>query len=153
MVVFPFKDRSQQSAALRNWDLWGPMVFVLGLAITLSAGAQEASVVFSTVFAVVSVGAVVLTVNVVLLGGTIGFFQSICLLGYCLFPLDVAAIVCVTVNLMLVRWIVTGVGIVWSSWASIPFIAGAVPAERKALAVYPLVLLYVCIGWIALISG
>jgi hypothetical protein len=22
MVVFPFKDRSQQSAALRNWDLW-----------------------------------------------------------------------------------------------------------------------------------
>lgn len=26
MVVFPFKDRSQQSAALRNWDLWGPMV-------------------------------------------------------------------------------------------------------------------------------
>lgn len=26
MVVFPFKDRSQQTAALRNWDLWGPMV-------------------------------------------------------------------------------------------------------------------------------
>ena len=39
----------------------------------------------------------------VLLGGTIGFFQSLCLLGYCLFPMDVAAIVCVTVDLMLVR--------------------------------------------------
>ncbi len=24
--VFPFKNRDQQSAALRNWDLWGPMV-------------------------------------------------------------------------------------------------------------------------------
>ncbi len=55
------------------------------------------------VFALVSMGAIVLTVNVVLLGGTIGFFQSLCLLGYCLFPLDVAAIVCVTVKLMLVR--------------------------------------------------
>ncbi len=97
-------------------------------------------------------GAVVLTVNVVLLGGTIGFFQSICLLGYCIFPLDVAAIVCVSVKHMLVRWIVVGVAIVWSSWASIPFIAGAVPPSRKALAIYPLVLLYVCVGWIALIT-
>ena len=44
-----------------------------------------------------------LTVNVVLLGGTIGFFQSLCLLGYCLFPMDVAAIVCVAVKIMMVR--------------------------------------------------
>lgn len=28
LVVFPFKNRDQQSAALRNWDLWGPMVCV-----------------------------------------------------------------------------------------------------------------------------
>lgn len=47
MVVFPFKDRSQQSAALRNWDLWGPMIFTLGLAIALSIGAQTASKTFS----------------------------------------------------------------------------------------------------------
>ena len=26
LVVFPFRSRDQQSAALRNWDLWGPMV-------------------------------------------------------------------------------------------------------------------------------
>lgn len=47
MVVFPFKDRSQQSAALRNWDLWGPMVFTLALAITLSIGAAKPSSTFS----------------------------------------------------------------------------------------------------------
>jgi hypothetical protein len=29
LVVFPFKNRDQQSAALRNWDLWGPMVRLL----------------------------------------------------------------------------------------------------------------------------
>ncbi|PSC71949.1 YIPF6-like protein [Micractinium conductrix] len=153
MVVFPFKDRSQQSAALRNWDLWGPMIFVLGLAISLSIGAATASKTFSLVFALVSVGAIVLTVNVVLLGGTIGFFQSLCLLGYCLFPMDVAAIVCVTVKLMLVRWIVVPIMVVWSSWASIPFIGGAVPANRRALAIYPLCLLYTAIGWLALITS
>jgi hypothetical protein len=157
MVVFPFKDRSQQSAALRNWDLWGPMAFTLALAIILSLGAAKASTTFSVralrsavsalyvwgmcacacplggrprdhlvhasttlppatheppsspltppqmVFGLLSVGAIVLTVNVVLLGGTIGFFQSLCLLGYCLFPMDVVAITCLFVPLLLVR--------------------------------------------------
>ena len=77
LVVFPFKNRDQQSAALRNWDLWGPMVrachhagsacfhithevpvsihdtlvhlqvFTLTLAICLSAGSQKPGSVFS----------------------------------------------------------------------------------------------------------
>ena len=52
----------------------------------------------------------------------------------------------------LCRWIVVPVAVVWASWASIPFIGGAVPANRRALAVYPLVLLYVAVGWLALVS-
>lgn len=47
------------------------------------------------VFTILGVGALILTVNIALLGGTIVFFQSLCLLGYCLFPLDVASIVSV----------------------------------------------------------
>ena len=50
------------------------------------------------VFAEVALGACVLTINVILLGGEIVFFQSVCLLGYCLFPLVVAAIVCASVK-------------------------------------------------------
>ena len=152
MVVFPFKDRSQQSAALRNWDLWGPMVFTLGLAVTLSIGAAKPSSTFSLVFALVSIGAIVLTINVVLLGGTIGFFQSLCLLGYCLFPLDAAALICLFVGLTIVKWIVVPVAIVWSSWASVPFVGGAVPANRRMLAIYPLCLLYTAIGWLAIVK-
>lgn len=93
-----------------------------------------------------------LTVNVVLLGGTIGFFQSLCLLGYCLFPLDAAALTAAFVRITLVKWLVVPVGIAWASWASVPFIAGAVPANRRALAVYPLCLLYASIGWLALVK-
>ena len=46
------------------------------------------------VFAECGLGALVLTGNVILLGGDIVFFQSLCLLGYCLFPLCVSAILC-----------------------------------------------------------
>ena len=44
-------------------------------------------------FIVLGVGAVILTLNILLLGGTIVFFQSLCLLGYCLFPIVLAAFI------------------------------------------------------------
>jgi protein YIPF6 len=68
-------------------------MFTLVLASLLSLGASNKEVAFCVVFVVVIVGAELLTANVVLLGGSVSFFQSLSLLGYCLFPLDVAAIV------------------------------------------------------------
>lgn len=154
LIIFPFKDRSQQSAALRNWDLFGPAIGTLALAVTLSLGSPKPSSSFSLVFTLISIGAIVLTLNVVLLGGTIGFFPSLCLLGYCLFPLDVAAIVSALVGsqVPLVKWIIVPIAIVWASWASVPFIGGAVGSNRRALAVYPLCLLYTAIGWLTLVK-
>ena len=105
------------------------------------------------VFGVCAVGAVVLTLNVVLLGGNIGFFQSLCLLGYCLLPLDVAAIVATFVTNHIVRSIVVAVALAWASWASVPFIGGSVSPARKVLAVYPLLLLFFSMGWLALVKN
>lgn len=152
MVVFPTEDRRQQQNALKNWDLWGPMLFTLGLAIPLSIGAAKPSSTFSLVFGLISIGASVLTVNVVLLGGSIGFFQSLCLLGYCLFPLNIAAVLFLFVHNPIVRWIVMPLAVLWSSWASVPFVGGAVSKDRRALAIYPLGLLYTTIGWLSLIK-
>ena len=104
------------------------------------------------VFTLLSIGAIILTVNVILLGGTIGFFQSLCLLGYCLFPLDTAAIICLLVKSTIARWVLIPIAIAWASWASVPFVGGAVPLNRRALAVYPLCLLYTAIGWLAIIK-
>jgi hypothetical protein len=39
-------------------------------------------------------GALLLTSNVVLLGGSVSLLQAVSLLGYCMFPLDLAAIGC-----------------------------------------------------------
>lgn len=152
MVVFPIEDRRQQHNALKNWDLWGPMLFTLGLAIPLSIGAAKPSSTFSLVFGLISIGASVLTVNVVLLGGSIGFFQSLCLLGYCLFPLNIAAIIFLFVHNSIARWIIMPLAVLWASWASVPFVGGAVSKDRRALAIYPLGLLYTTIGWLALIK-
>lgn len=63
-------------AQLSNWDLWGPLIFMLTLAVTLSWNEKKASSVFSLVFTEVACGALVLTVNVILMGGDIVFFQA-----------------------------------------------------------------------------
>jgi len=49
------------------------------------------------------------------------------------------------------RWIVTVAAVVWAAWAAVPFIGGSVPPARRALAVFPLLLLYTSLGWLALV--
>ncbi|KAG6548440.1 hypothetical protein Mapa_009927 [Marchantia paleacea] len=150
-VVFPNPYREDPGKALRDWDLWGPFFFIIFLALTLSSSATEnKSKVFAVVFAVLSAGAIVLTLNVQLLGGSIIFFQSLSLLGYCLFPLDIGALVCLLRDSKLFRSIVVLVTLVWSSWSAYPFVSTAVPQSRKALAVYPVLLLYISVGFLVL---
>lgn len=74
-------------------DLWGPLLVCLMLSSILSVTApgDSASLVFAAVFVIVWVGAAAVTLNAQLLGGTISFFQSVCILGYCVFPLTLSA--------------------------------------------------------------
>ena len=83
-----------------------------------------------------------------------GYVQSLCLLGYCLFPLDASALLCVLLGpaASIAKWILVPVAVAWSCWASVPFIGGAVPPRRKGLAIYPLCLLYVAIGWLTVVK-
>jgi protein YIPF6 len=62
----------------------------LSLAVILSfkAPTNQASLVFAAVFCLVWFGSTVVTINAQLLGGSISFFQSLCVLGYSIFPLD-----------------------------------------------------------------
>lgn len=72
-VIIPIGDTSKRRE-LKNWDLWGPLVLCILLAVTLSikssseAGAND---IFGTVFCVVWVGAVFVTANAQLLGGQV----------------------------------------------------------------------------------
>ncbi|KAG4158225.1 hypothetical protein ERO13_D02G107400v2 [Gossypium hirsutum] len=110
----------------------------------------EESEVFAVAFALLAAGAVILTLNVLLLGGHIIFFQSLSLLGYCLFPLDVEALICMMENNVILKMIVVCVTLAWSSWAAYPFMSSAVNLSRKALALYPVFLMYVSVGFLTI---
>ena len=172
--------RKANIETLKNWDLWGPLILCLMLATLLSwfAPYEQKSLVFASVFVIIWCGAAVVTVNALLLGGNISFFQSVCVLGYCIFPLNIASLVCLI-----------GGHILWrtarapaaqprpparppprppsrrrrrrrrssspSASSGRPGVAGfmgeLVPPNRKALAVYPL--FYTSIGWLILIAA
>ena len=55
----------EMKAELRNWDLWGPLVICMLLAILLSiwSPADQAATVFCAVFGIIWVGAAVVTLN------------------------------------------------------------------------------------------
>ncbi|KAM7267787.1 hypothetical protein ACFE04_009953 [Oxalis oulophora] len=124
LVVFPNPYREDPGKALRDWDLWGPFFFIvfLGLALSWSASVKK--------------------------GGHIIFFQSLSLLGYCLFPLDVGAVICMFKDNVIMKVVVVSVTLAWSSWAAYPFMSSAVGPRRKALALYPVFLMYVSVGFL-----
>ncbi|XP_061600251.1 protein YIPF6 [Cololabis saira] len=156
-VLYP-----QRSAALlRDWDLWGPLLLCVALALLLQGGAAgdqlQGGPQFAEVFVIVWFGSIIITLNSKLLGGTLSFFQSLCVLGYCILPLTVAMAVCRLVLLggsgtvsFAVRLAVVAVSFGWSTFASTAFLADSQPSNRKALVVYPVFLFYFVIGWIIL---
>lgn len=62
--------QGSMSEGVRDWDLWGPLVFCLCLSLLLSAKmGEQRALVFSGVFAMVWIGEAVVTVQIKLLGG------------------------------------------------------------------------------------
>lgn len=143
---------------LRDWDLWGPLLICLWLSVILSikAPTNQASAVFGAVFVAVWAGSAVVTLNAQMLGGTISFFQSVCVLGYCVFPLAVASVVIFALKYTWfgVVWldlIWLGIALVWSTRASTIFIGQYIVKERRALAVYPVFFFYIFLSWLILL--
>lgn len=154
LILYP-AGSSSSKALLRDWDLWGPLVACLGLAVVLSLNAppQQSLSVFTGVFVIVWVGSVVVTLNARLLGGRVSLFQSLCVLGYCLFPLFVAALVALFIRWLPIRVLLSVCGWAWSVWAAMNFFGGTRLEDGRAfLAVYPLGLFYAALAWITMLS-
>ncbi|KAH0935845.1 hypothetical protein HID58_012962, partial [Brassica napus] len=126
-------------------DVWRILVNNLKLVLLLKSFQSE---VFAVAFALLAAGAVILTLNVLLLGGHIIFFQSLSLLGYCLFPLDVGAVICMLKDNVILKMIVVSSTLARSSSAAYSFMSAAVNPKRKALALYPVFLMYVSVGFL-----
>mmetsp|Transcript_18019 Transcript_18019/g.33269 ORF Transcript_18019/g.33269 Transcript_18019/m.33269 type:complete len:197 (+) Transcript_18019:29-619(+) len=152
-VLLPSATEEETISELRNWDLWGPLLLCLVLSVLLSlASSDQASTAFSSVFVIVWCGAFVVTLNAQLLGGKLSCFQSVCVLGYCIFPLVVAAVICQFWSNVIFKAVVVLLGLGWATRASMVFMSQLVPAERKLLVTYPVGLFYVVISWMIFIS-
>lgn len=69
-------------------------------------------------------GAFVVTVNTKLLGGQISFFQCVCVLGYCVFPIILAAtaiyfLKAITIHLLIIKIAIAAVALLWSTFSKI----------------------------------
>ena len=100
----------------------------------LSSGtnADDKTLLFEIVFIIVWVGAGVISINGKLLGGKMyslfpykwiysSFFQSVCLLGYCLFPLNIAAFINLGIGNsvhILVKLGYIGLAFIWSTYCN-----------------------------------
>jgi len=143
------------SEGLRDWDLWGPLLFCLLLSFLLSINAREdqRSLVFSGVFATIWIAEAIVTLQIKLLGGTISFFQSVCIIGYTLFPLVIASLLSALHVPTIVRIPVYSVLGLWSLAAGVSILGGSgVVKNRVALAVYPLFVFYVGLDCLCFIS-
>jgi len=143
------------SDGLRDWDLWGPLIFCLLLSLLLSFRAlpDQKEIVFSGVFAMVWIGKAVVTMQIKLLGGNISFAQSVCIIGYTLFPLVIAALLSALHLPTIARIPVYLVLIAWSLAAGISILGGSgVVKNRVGLAVFPLFVFYLGLGCLCFIS-
>lgn len=139
---------------LRKWDLWGPLILCLVLAITLSLrSGSDTDVIFGSIFVLIWIGAFIVTLNARLLGGNVSFFQSVCVLGYSIFPITLGSFLITVIHPWInvwVRFIIVGLAFIWTVSAATGFMAGLVTEKRKYLAVYPAFLFYMFLGWFAI---
>lgn len=150
----------EKQSLLKEWDLWGPLLLCTFMAIVLQGtpdDVNDGGPQFAQVFVIVWIGAIVVTLNSKLLGGNISFFQSVCVLGYCLLPLAVSLVFCrlilflhQTDLLFFLRFLITMFGFGWATFASVSFLGDSQPPGKKGLAVYPIFLFYFVIAWLIL---
>ncbi len=92
IVALPVASEAKNKE-LKQWDLWGPFIICLLLGTILCFTTKKNSgLVFSMIFIIMWIGAIIITMNSSLLGGKLTLMQCICLLGYCTFPSVVASL-------------------------------------------------------------
>jgi hypothetical protein len=108
---------------LKNWDWWGPLLLCLVLSVyvnlirrlSLTALKDQGPAVFSATFFIIWFGSAVVTLNSQLLGGKLSFYQSVCVLGYCIFPLVLVSMF-TWILPYFIKFIVVVVAFMWATY-------------------------------------
>ena len=118
IVALPVSSEAKHKE-LKQWDLWGPFIICLLLGTILCFTTKKNSgLVFSMIFIIMWIGAIIITMNSSLLGGKLTLMQCICLLGYCTFPSVVSSFlnrVAFKSIPSLIKLIIVFISFVWST--------------------------------------
>lgn len=148
-VINPFISREKKYSQIRQWDLWGPLLLNLILACTLTFNTKDKSQITTLIFIIFWMGGFIIYLNNHFLGVKASIFQIYCLLGYCLFPLNLAAFI-----VSIIRWnndifriIIVGLNCFWSIYSSSDYLKAITTQQQRYLVLYPCILFYLYIAW------
>ena len=148
LVINPLISKEKKYNQIRQWDLWGPLLLNLILAFTLTLNTKEKGQITSLIFIIFWLGGTIIYLNNQFLGVKASIFQIFCLLGYCLFPLNIAAIIITIINFNdLIRLILVGGACGWSIYSSSDYLKVITNHEQRYLVLYPCILFYLYIAW------
>ena len=147
-VVLPFSKKEQKNYYIKQWDLWGPLLLNMFLACTLTINAKERSQIVILVFSIFWLGGIVMYLNAYFLGVKTSLFQLLCLFGYCLFPLNLSALILIVIKIDILRLIITGFTCIWSIYSSSDFLKSITLPHQRILVLYPCILFYLYFAWL-----
>ena len=147
-VINPFISKQMKYNHIRQWDLWGPLLLNIILACTLALNTKEKGQITSLIFIIFWMGGVAIYLNNYFLEVKASIFQIFCLLGYCLFPLNLAAIIVTIIHWNdIFRFIIVGITCFWSVYSSSDYLKAITTQDKRYLVLYPCILFYLYISW------
>ena len=148
LVINPLTSDEVKKKYIRQWDLWGPLLFTVFLACTLAINSNDKSQTVILIFLIFWVGSFLVFLNSNLLGVKISIFQIFCLLGYCLFPLNISSFIfCFIKTNDILKLFFIGLTCFWSLFSVSRFLKNLANSEQRYLVLYPVILLYFFISW------
>lgn len=151
IVATPFWGANEKKKYyIKQWDLWGPLLLNLLLACTLAISSDDKSNMVILVFSIFWVGGTIIYLNANFLGVKISLFQLLCLFGYCLFPLNLSALIFVIIKMDFIRIIIICFACYWSIMSSRDFMKNLVQPSQRILVSYPCILFYLYFSFLIL---
>jgi len=148
LVMNPFIPKEKKYAQIRQWDLWGPLLLNIILAFTLTLNTKEKGQMTALIFIIFWLGGSIIYLNNYFLEVKTSIFQIYCLLGYCLFPLNISALIVTIINSYdFFRLIVVGISCYISIKSSSDYLNVITNNEQRYLVLYPCILFYLYIAW------
>ena len=152
-ILNPFSSPEEKKYHIQMWDLWGPLIFITLLSCTLCLSSKDKQNVMVSLFSIFWIGGLLIYVNGTLLDSKIKVFPMLCLLGYCLFPLNLAAFILAMINMYdIIKILIVGIMCFWSLFCVEGYIKCACEKEQKFLVFYPAILMFVFLSWFIFVN-